>query len=97
MEIKVKSLKFDADQKLLDFVEKKVSKLARFDEAVDHVDVVLSLMEKPENKNVKIQTLVPGGTQVIERTSHSFEDAINDAVDAMKEKLTRNREKRSEA
>ena len=29
MEIRVKSLKFDADQKLLDYVEKKVSRLSR--------------------------------------------------------------------
>ena len=31
MEIRVHSLKFDADQKLLDFIEKKVSKISRFD------------------------------------------------------------------
>ena len=35
MEIRVKSLKFDAYQKLLDYVEKKVSKLSRFS---DHLD-----------------------------------------------------------
>ena len=29
MEIRVQSLKFDADQKLLEFVEKKVSKIGR--------------------------------------------------------------------
>ena len=45
MEIRVHSLKFNADQKLLDFVEKKVSKLSRFDEAITDVEVVLSLME----------------------------------------------------
>ena len=40
MEIRVQSLKFNADQKLLDFVEKKVSKLSRFDEAITDVEVV---------------------------------------------------------
>lgn len=94
MEIRVKSLKFNADQKLLDFVEKKVSKLERFDQAVDYVDVVLSLMERPENKCVKLQC---GGGLLIERTAQTFEDAITEAVDAMKEKMVRNREKRNEA
>jgi hypothetical protein len=35
MEIRVKSLKLDADQKLLDYVEKKVSELSRFS---DHLE-----------------------------------------------------------
>ena len=43
MEIKIKSLKFDADQKLVAFVEKKVSKLERFYEGVDTVDVCLRI------------------------------------------------------
>ena len=93
MEIRVQSLKFNADQKLLDFVEKKVSKLSRFD---TDVEVVLSLMEKPENKNVKLQIHVPGGSQVIERSARTFEEAVNDCVDAMKEKLTRNKERKAE-
>ena len=67
MEIRVQSLKFDADQKLLEFVEKKVSKIGRFDDAITDVEVVLSLLEKPENKNVKLKVHVPGGSQVIER------------------------------
>ena len=95
MEIRVKSLKFNADQKLLDFVEKKVSKLERFDETIDYVDVIMSLMEKPDNKSVKLQAGMPGGTLMIERTARSFEEAINEGVDAMKEKLVRNKEKKS--
>ena len=95
MEIRVKSLKFNADQKLLDFVEKKVSKLERFDETIDYVDVIMSRMEKPDNKSVKLQAGMPGGTLMIERTARSFEEAINEGVDAMKEKLVRNKEKKS--
>ena len=95
MEIRVKSLKFNADQKLLDFVEKKVSKLERFDETIDYVDVIMSLMEKPDNKSVKLQAGMPGGILMIERTARSFEEAINEGVDAMKEKLVRNKEKKS--
>lgn len=95
MEIRVQSLKFDADQKLLDFIEKKVSKIGRFDEAITDVEVVLSLLEKPENKSVKLQVHVPGASQVIERSAKTFEEAVNDCVDAMKEKLTRNKERKT--
>ncbi len=97
MEIRVQSLKFNADQKLLDYVEKKVSRLERFDDGITSVEVALSLLEKPENKSVKLQARVPGGNLVIERTAKTFEEAVTEAVDVMKEKLVRNKEKRTEA
>ena len=67
MEIRVKSLKFDADQKLLDYVEKKVSKLSRFSDHLDGMEVTLSLLKEPDNKNVRIQTRAYGQDLVIER------------------------------
>ena len=93
MEIKIKSLKFDADQKLVAFVEKKVSKLERFYEGVESVEVALSLLQEPDNKNAKIQIHVPGQDLVIEKNAKTFEDAITECADAMKEKLTRYKEK----
>ena len=92
MEIRVQTLKFKADQKLLDHIEKKVSKLGRFDDAITDAEVVLSLLEKPDNK-----IHVPGGSQLLERNAKSFEEAVNDCVDAMKEKLIRNKERKADA
>ena len=97
MEIKIKSLKFDADQKLIAFVEKKVSKLEKFFDGLETVEVVLSLLQEPDNKKVKIMTHVPGQELVIERHAKTFEDAVTEATDAMKEKITRFKEKQSEA
>ena len=93
MEIRIKSLKFDADQKLLDYVEKKVSKLSRFSEHLEDVEVVLSLLEEPANKAAKIHTHAYGHDLIIERNASSFEDAVSAAVDAMKEKIVRTKEK----
>lgn len=93
MEIKIKSLKFDADQKLVAFVEKKVSKLEKFYDGVETVDVILSLLPDPDNKNAKIQIHVPGQDLVIEKNAKTFEDAVTECADAMKEKLTRFKEK----
>ena len=94
--INVKSLKFDADQKLLDFVEKKVGKVEKFFDNLGDIDVILSLSPEPENKCVRIQTHVPGEDLVIERQAHTFEEAVTDAADAMKEKIVRAKEKRFE-
>lgn len=96
MEIRIQSLKFDADQKLIDYVEKKVSKIEKFDDNITSAEVVLSLMEKPDNKSVKLQVTVPSETLVAERTAKTFEEAVTEAVDVMKERLVRNKEKRYE-
>lgn len=95
MEIKLKTLKFDADQKLVGFVDKKVARLEKFFPAGSEqvAEVTLSLGTNPDNKEVKIQLHIPGQDLVIERQSHSFEQAVTDSVDAMKEKLTRAKEK----
>ena len=61
MEIRVQSIKFNADQKLLDFVEKKFSKFEKFYDAITGVDVALSLLPDQENKNVKVLVSIPGG------------------------------------
>lgn len=96
MEIKIKSLKFDADQKLVAFVEKKVSKLEKFFDGLDTVEVIMSLTQEPDNKSVKLMTHVPGQDLIIERGAKTFEDAVTEAADAMKEKLTRYKEKLAE-
>lgn len=95
MEINIQSVKFDADQKLLDFANKKLSKLERFYDGITSVNVTFSLLSEALNKNVKVIVGVPGSTVVVERNGKSFEDAINEAADIMKEKLTRLKEKQS--
>ena len=92
--INVKSLKFDADQKLLDYVEKKVGKVEKFFDNLGDIDVTLSLSPEPENKVVRIQTRFPGEDLVIERNAKTFEEAVTEAADAMKEKIVRAKEKR---
>ena len=95
MEINLKTLKFDADQKLVEFVNKKVARLEKFfpSGSEQTAEVTLSLGTNPDNKEAKIQVHIPGQELIIERQSHSFRQAVTDCVDAMKEKLTRAKEK----
>ena len=94
--INVKSLKFDADEKLLAFVEKKVGKVEKFFDNLGDIDVTLSLSPEPENKVVRLQTRFPGEDLVIERNAKTFEEAVTEATDAMKEKIVRAKERRFE-
>jgi ribosomal subunit interface protein len=96
MEIRVQSIKFNADQKLLDFIEKKFSRIEKFYDAVTGVDVALSLLPDHENKNVKVQVSIPGNTIVVEKNAKTFEDAVVDCADILKEKLVKVKEKRAE-
>ncbi len=96
MTINVQSIKFDADAKLLEFTEKKVSKLDKFFDPVLSVDVKFSLLSDNANKNVRMNVAVPGTSVVVERNANSFETAVNECVDILKEKLTRMKEKRNE-
>ena len=47
----------------------------------------------PDNKDVKIQTRAYGQDLLIERSANTFEDAVTTAVDLMKEKIVRTKEK----
>ena len=61
------------------------------------MEVTLSLLKEPDNKNVRIQTRAYGQDLVIEGNSTSFEDAVSAAVDLMKEKIVRTKEKKFDA
>ena len=92
--INVKSLKFDADEKLLEHIEKKVGKVEKFFDNLGDIDVTLSLLPDAENKSVRLQTRFPGEDMVIERHARTFEEAVTDAADALKEKIVRAKEKK---
>ena len=92
--INIKSLKFDADEKLLDFIEKKVGKVEKFFDNLGDIDVTLSLLPDAENKSVKLQTRFPGENLVVEKQARTFEEAITEAADVLKEKIVRAKEKK---
>lgn len=92
MEIRVQSIKFDADQKLLEFIDKKVSKLPKFFDNIVATEVTLSLLPDHENKHVKMHVRVPGNDTLVERSGKTFEACINECVDTLKENLTRKKE-----
>ena len=94
MEIKVQSIKFDADQKLIDYVNRKVGKLEKFYDDAVRCEVVLSLLPDPANKNALVRILIPGSEVVVERNADTFEEAITECVGILKEKLVSVKEKR---
>ena len=90
MNIEIQTLKFDADAKLTDFVNAKLSKLEKFAD-ITSVDVILRLEKDNEhgNKVAVISLDIPGDKLVAEKQCKSFEEAVDLAIDALKKQLNR--------
>jgi putative sigma-54 modulation protein len=93
MEIRVQSIKFDADQKLLDFIDKKLGKLSKFLDNIIRMDVTLTV-EPDHKKDVKVRAIIPGDDLLIERKADTFEDAVVAASDAMQDLIIKTKGKR---
>ena len=95
MNVKIQSVKFDADKKLIEFIENKMAKLERFVDRGTGAEVILKIDKDPEqgNKVATIKIEVPTETLVAEHQSKSFEEAIDEAIDALKKQLEKHKEK----
>ena len=94
MKIQVHSLKFDADQKLIKFIERKMKKLDHFYTRVVDCEVYLKLSnERRENKTVEIKINIPRNQLFSKGHSWSFEDATDQAISALKRQLVKYKER----
>jgi putative sigma-54 modulation protein len=95
MNIKIHSVHFDADKKLLDFIELKIEKLTQFFEGIIASEVFLRLenTQDLENKVVEIKLEIPGNDLFAKRQSSSFESATDQSIDALKRQITKVKEK----
>ena len=95
MEIRIKSIHFDATEKLQEFINKKVEKLQKSYEGIQKVEVQLKV-EKPAaalNKTTSLTVTAPGNTLFVEKTCDTFEEGVDLCLDAMKVQLTKFKEK----
>lgn len=95
MKLKVQSIHFDADRKLLSFVEEKIEKLSHFYEDIIDGEVFLRLdkSSEKENKIAEIKLNTPGKTMFASEQCRSFEEATDSAVDALRRQITKYKEK----
>jgi ribosomal subunit interface protein len=95
MEIKIQSIHFDATSALEQFIEKKVSKLTQFYDGILEAEVILKVI-KPEvamNKEVQLKLRVAHSEMFASKVSDTFEQSVDDAVDALQKQLLKFKEK----
>ncbi len=95
MNIQINSLHFDADKKLEDFIEKKISKVIDKNDMVTGVDVTLRLdnAQDKENKISEIKIFAKGGDFFSKKQCSSFEESTDLAVEALRRQLKKHKEK----
>ena len=95
MKIMINAIKFDADRKLILFVQNKVKKLTKFFDDILGAEVFLKLenAQDADNKVVEIKIEIPGGSLFSSKQSKSFEESTDLAVDALRLQLIKHKEK----
>ncbi len=96
MNIKINDVHFTADQKLVEYLNKKVSKLDTFFDGIISAEVILKVI-KPEaanNKEVEIKLSIPAKDYLFaKKQSDTFEEAANLSIEAIRRQLKRYKEK----
>lgn len=95
MEVKIQSVNFEADKKLVAFVEEKVEKLEQYFDHIVGVESFLKVEKSDsfENKTVEIKILLPGKELFAKKQSKSFEEAADESVEALRRQLVKYKEK----
>jgi len=95
MEIKVNSVNFTADEKLIDFVNGKVTKLDQFFDNIISGEVFLKVDkdQEKENKLAEIKILLPGRELFAKKQCKSFEEATDLAVEALRRQVKKYKSK----
>jgi putative sigma-54 modulation protein len=96
MNVQIHSVRFDADKKLIDFVQQKLEKLTQFDEDIVNAEVYLRLDKDQdrENKISEIRLELPGGPLFARKQTKTFEESTDEAIDALKKQITKHKQKK---
>ncbi|MDQ3534419.1 MAG: ribosome-associated translation inhibitor RaiA [Bacteroidota bacterium] len=97
MKLQMHSVHFDADQKLIDFIQRKVDKLETFYDRIIEGEVYLRLIndDSNENKVVEIKLYLPGTSLFAKEQAKSFEAATDMTVEALRRQIKKTKQKQA--
>ncbi len=96
MTIQIQSIHFSADQKLKNFIEKKLNKLDQFFDRIISADVHLKLENAGQIKDkiTEINLRVPGSVLFAKETAKTFEESADKAINSLKKQLLKHKLRR---
>ncbi|HEY9364659.1 MAG TPA: ribosome-associated translation inhibitor RaiA [Chitinophagaceae bacterium] len=98
MNVNIQTVHFDADEKLIEYVTRKLEKLSTFYDRIIKVDVFLKLdnvVHNIKDKIAEIRVQVPRSNFFVKATSKSFEGSFDDAFESLVTQIKRKKEKRA--
>jgi putative sigma-54 modulation protein len=94
MEVRIQSVRFDADEKLIDYIESKLEKAKKFNDRIITMDVFLKLENSGQvrDKIVELKAHIPGKTLFVEDDDKTFEAAFDKAMNSLTRQLRKKKE-----
>ena len=95
MKLQMHSIRFDADHKLLSFIQKKADKLDRFFDRIIDGEVFMRLDkdDNMENKIIEIKLNIPKNQLFARERARTFEAASDLAIDALRKQIVKHKDK----
>lgn len=95
MDIKIHSIRFDADTRLLEFITAKVRKLIQYFDDIVGAEIFLRLDKSQdlENKVVEIRLTLPGSELFAKKHSKTFEESTDLSVEALRKQIMKHKTK----
>lgn len=95
MKINVQTPNFVADQKLINFIEKRLSKLEQFYDRIIYANVFLKVQKTSEkqNKVTQIFLSIPGDELIVKKDARTFEAGVDECVQSLERQLKKRKEK----
>ncbi|HTE01165.1 MAG TPA: ribosome-associated translation inhibitor RaiA [Mucilaginibacter sp.] len=97
MKITVQSIRFNADKKLLDFIQKKADKLDQFYDHIISGEVYLKLenVEDEANKITEIKLMLPGSQLFAKEQCKTFEEATDLSIESLRKQIEKHKQKKA--
>jgi len=95
MKVNVQTPNFDADVKLIKYIEKRLEKLEQFYDRIIYADVYLKLQNTSEKQNKIVEVLlsIPGDDISVKKECKKFEEGIDECVHTLERQLKKRKEK----
>ena len=100
MNVNIQAVHFEADAKLIDYVNRKAQKLTNFHDRIVKIDVFLkldNLVHNIKDKIAEIRVHVPRQDVFVKVSSKSFEESFDAALDSAINQIKRKKEKSATA
>jgi putative sigma-54 modulation protein len=96
MNVNIQTVRFAADVKLVDYVNRKLQKLTTFHDRIVKIDVYLKLdnvVHTIKDKIAEIRVQVPRHQFFVKSSSKSFEESFDNALESLVNQIKRKKDK----